>query len=253
MRRSSSNCRVFSISASSTSSKASGRSSGGGPRRPRRRCGTPGRIRRSVRSAGPCRSVTATTLHGEVDRLVGDVRGEHLRHRDLDAGVVAVEFACGVARTIVRAAWSCVSASAMRWRSACLSSSFEPKGLALLEIGLRDVQRPFGHPGVAHAVGESAAAESHLGDLEALAFLADRVLDGDADVVELHFGVAPSRSVMPCPPRRGDVADDIDAISVTRDEDDRGPLVGVGRRGRFGPSSGRNQHRAHRRSTTCGR
>lgn len=77
-------------------------------------------------------------------------------------------------------------------------------------------------------MGESAAAEAHLSDAKALVLLADRVLDGDANIVELHFGVAALALGDAMAAEVGDVPHDLDAVGVSRNEDDRGALVGMG-------------------------
>jgi len=90
------------------------------------------------------------------------------------------------------------------------------EGLPFGGVGLGDGQRPFGHPRETHAVGEPRRAEPLLDVLEAVAFLAQQVFFGDANAVELDFGVA-LRVTLAAHMR--DVPNDVHAVGVGRDDE----------------------------------
>ncbi len=99
---------------------------------------------------------------------------------------------------------------------------------ALAEVGFRDLEGSLCHSGVAHAVREPSPTQSLLCDVEPVVFLADRIFDGDADVLVLDlrvaafpFGDAVSAEVWHVP-------DDVDAVRVRGNEDNGGPFVRMG-------------------------
>jgi len=103
------------------------------------------------------------------------------------------------------------------------------EGLSFVEVGLRDVERAGGHPGVAHTVGQASRSQAHLCHLETPVLLAEGVFDRDPDVVVLDLGVAdPAALDDPLAAEMGNVSDDVDPLGIGWNEDERTPFVGMG-------------------------
>ena len=106
----------------------------------------------------------------------------------------------------------------------CLSASGPPKRLAGVGAVAHHLDRPLGGADRAHAVVDAAGAEPVLGDHEAGAALAEQVGLRDAAVRVADLAVAGP----PVVAHHRDVADQLEARVVDRDDDHARPRVGGG-------------------------
>ena len=97
------------------------------------------------------------------------------------------------------------------------------EGLALGNIGGRDLQRPLRHAEPAHAVRETCRAETDLRHLETVANTEQTVLVGDLEAVEAQFAM----SAMLFGPHDRDTPHDLPARVVTVEEKGGEPLARV--------------------------
>ncbi|AFK20709.1 hypothetical protein HFX_4013 (plasmid) [Haloferax mediterranei ATCC 33500] len=160
-----------------------------------------------------------------VDGVLRDVRGEHLAHRHLDAGLLTGrDSVSGVADHRSSGVESRLDIGDIEpYRLLVRERPLERS--PLIGVRLRHVERALGHPGEAHAVGETGRAESLLGDGEPCVLRAEQVLLGDSNAFVSNLRVTDSGELAA---DVGNVPLDADARRVRGNEEERTPLVRVG-------------------------
>ncbi len=165
-------------------------------------------------------------LHRAVDHVVQHARRVELDQRDLDARLVAlVDLVRGVERhQPARLDLGGRVGDPVLHR--LLVGERAAEGLALERVRAHELERALHLAEPAHDVVDATRAEPLLRDPEAVALLAERVLDGDADARVAHLAVR--RPAAAAVAHGRDRADDLDARRVGRDDDLGRAAVRVG-------------------------
>jgi hypothetical protein len=168
-------------------------------------------------------AVAAADLHAVVDHLLDRLGGEHLRHRDLVARLLAGRYPSGgVSDHRPDGVESRLRVGDVEPQRLLLDQRVA-EGVAIVHVRLRDLERPVGHPDEPHAVRQAGGAEPLLRDGEPGVLRREEVLLRDAHAVVEYLRVGQSGLT-----HVRHVADHFEAVGVGVDDEQRRARVGVG-------------------------